>query len=482
MHNLKEEKRVLRFTYLLTVILFVNVTIISPTFDKVSLVMGGMMCGLLGYSHFIIRKFYPDGDKYILLFSNLLAVIGIAMLSRLDIPISGGAFIEEGTRTFLAAKQIIFFTIGIAAFIMVVVILPDLKSFSNYKYVYLVITIVFMSMGTLLGQTIGGAKNWVSIAGFTFQPSEFGKITLVAYLASALKDYGQVPSYVRKLFNKANSKLESKKEDIKQLQENNVENNVENKETVKDEEVKSEEIKKEKAKNRNLSINNILSLAEPAAVVAICLMFMLLQTDLGSALIFFGISVTMLYIATSKKKYVLISLGLFVIGAVAGYFLFGHVRVRVMIWKDPWKYGYNEGLQLVQGLISLSEGGVFGTGLGLGYPKFVPVVTTDFIFSAICEEMGILTGIAVMLIYFLLFYRCIRAAIYVKDKFSRLLAVGYSTMIASQALVIIGGVTGAIPLTGITLPLVSYGGSSLLITYFSLGIIQKISEEGNRDE
>lgn len=479
MHNLKEEKRVLRFTYLLTIILFVNVTLISPTFDKISLVMGGMMCGLVGYSHFIIRKFYPEGDKYILLFSNILAVIGIAMLARLDIPIAGGAFIEDGTRTFLAAKQIIFFTIGIAAFIMVVVILPDLKSFSNYKYVYLIITLIFMSMGTLFGKEIGGAKNWVSIAGFSFQPSEFGKITLVAYLAASLKDYGQVPSYVKKIFDNANTKIKNK---LENRNDRDKDNEIKKVDILKEANTKSNEANENVLSSKQQSANNILSLAEPALVVAICLMFMLLQTDLGSALIFFGISVTMLYIATSKKKYVFISLGLFVIGAIVGYFLFRHVQVRVKIWRNPWEYGYAEGLQLVQGLISMAEGGVFGTGLGLGYPKFVPVVTTDFIFSAICEEMGILTGIALILIYFLLFYRCIRAAIYVKDKFSRLLAVGYSTMIASQVLVIVGGVTGAIPLTGITLPLVSYGGSSLLITYFSLGIIQKISEEGNKNE
>ena len=172
------------------------------------------------------------------------------------------------------------------------------------------------------------------------------------------------------------------------------------------------------------------------------------------------------------------------LGAIAGYFLFRHVKVRVMIWRDPWKYGYDEGLQLVQGLISMAEGGIFGTGLGLGYPKFVPVVTTDFIFSAICEEMGLLIGIAILMLYFLLFYRCMRAAIYVKDKFSRLLAVGYSTMIASQALVIVGReLQELFLLQGITLPLVSYGGTSLLIkTYFSLGIIQKISEDGNNYE
>ncbi|WP_291576464.1 FtsW/RodA/SpoVE family cell cycle protein [Clostridium sp. UBA4548] len=438
MDTLKEEKRVLWLTYLLIATIFVNVAFISPTFDKGAVIMGVILCGLLAYSHFIIRKFFPDGDKYILIFSNILAVIGLAMLYRLDLPVSGGTYVTDEARTFLATKQIIFFTLGVAAFILVVVILPDLKSFSKYKYFYLVVTLVFMAMGSLLGKETFGAKNWVSIAGFSFQPSEFGKVALVAYLASALKDYGNPSNLSKKLGGKI----------------------------FKD----------------NPKFNNVISLIEPAIVVMISLAFMLLQTDLGSALIFFSISLTMLYIATSKGKYVVIALVLFIVGAVAGYFLFGHVRTRVMIWQDPWKYGYDAGLQLVQSLIAIANGGFFGKGLGMGYPGFIPVIESDFIFSGICEELGLLTGLAIIILYFLIFYRCIRAAIYAKDNFSRLLAVGYSTMIVSQVLVIIGGVTGAIPLTGITLPLVSYGGSSVLITYISLGIIQKISEEGNSYE
>lgn len=440
MDTLREEKRVLWLTYLLVCIVFLNVAFLSPAFDRGAAIMGVIICGLLAYSHFIIRRFFPDGDKYILIFSNILAVIGLAMLYRLDLPVAGGTYITDGSsiRTFLATKQIIFFTLGVAAFILVVVILPDLKSFDKYKYFYLVVTLIFMSLGTFLGKEIYGAKNWVTIAGFSFQPSEFGKVSLVAYLASALKDYGKPSKFSKKIGSKV----------IKE----------------------------------NSKLDDIVSLIEPAMVVMVSLAFMLLQTDLGSALIFFSISLAMLYIATSKGKYVIIALVLFIFGAVAGYFLFGHVRTRVMIWQDPWKYGYDAGHQVVQSLIAIANGGFFGTGLGNGYPKFIPVIESDFIFSGICEELGLLTGLAIIILYFLLFYRCIRAAIYAKDNFSRLLAVGYSTMIVSQVLVIIGGVTGAIPLTGITLPLVSYGGSSILITYISLGIVQKISEDGNSYE
>ncbi|MEG1255108.1 FtsW/RodA/SpoVE family cell cycle protein [Clostridium sp.] len=438
MNTIKQEKRVLRYTYLLVMILFFNVAILTPTIDKGALIIGAIICGLLCYSHFIIRRFYPDGDKFILLFSNILAVIGIAMIYRLDLPMSGGSYLAEGTRSFLTAKQIIFFALGMTIFILIVVILPDLKRFSKYKYVYLVVTIVFMAMGTFLAEEQFGAKNWVTLFGFAFQPSEFGKITLVAYLASALKDY-EKPS---EFWIKIGSKIGMKKK----------------------------------------SSYKYISLIEPAIIVMVSLLFMLAQTDLGSALLFFAIALTMLYIATSNKKYVIIALLLFLIGGTVGYFLFSHVRVRVMIWQDPWKYGYDEGLQLVQSLIAIANGGFVGVGLGNGYPGYIPVVESDFIFAAICEELGLLIGFAVIILNFLLFYRCIRAALYTKDKFSRLLAVGYSTMIVSQTLVIIGGVTGAIPLTGITLPFVSYGGSSMLISYFALGIIQKISEESNSYE
>lgn len=438
MNTKKQEKRVLRFTYLLVIALFFNVAILTPEIDKMAIVMGAVACLLLAYSHFVIRKFYPDGDKFILIFANILAVIGIAMIYRIDLPMSGGAYAADGIRSWLATKQIIFFLIGVTGFILIVVLLPDLKRFSKFKYLYLVVTLIFMAMGTVLADEQYGAKNWVSIAGVGFQPSEFAKIALVAYLASALKDYEKPNKFWKKLGSKIGFKKESS--------------------------------------------YKLLSLVEPALVMMLSLLFMLAQTDLGSALIFFSIAVAMLYIATANKKYVILSLILFVIGGVMGYFLFYHVRVRVMIWRNPWEYGYDQGMQLVQSLIAIASGGFFGVGLGNGYPSYIPVVESDFIFSIICEEMGLLIGFAIILLNFLLFYRCVRAAIYANNKFSRLLAVGYSTMIVSQVLVIIGGVTGAIPLTGITLPFVSYGGSSMLISYFALGIVQKISEESSSYE
>jgi Bacterial cell division membrane protein len=395
----RDEKKLLRYTYLLCLVCFFNLAIIKQPFDKGAMVMSVVTCLLVGYSYFIIRKFFSDGDKYIFIFSSILSVIGMVMLYRINMAVS--------------IKQIIWFAIGVTGFILIVVLLPDLKSFSKHKYFYLIVTIVFMGMATLIGTEINGSKNWIVIGNYNFQPSEFGKLFFVAYLASELKDY-----------------------------------------------------------------KNFKDLIRPALIVMLCLGFMVLQKDLGSALIFFGISITMLYIATSKFRYVAICIGLFAAGATISYKLFDHVKIRVLIWSNPWPYANGKSYQVVQSMFSIASGGLTGSGLGLGHPEYVPVNTTDFIFAALCEELGILIGFGIIILYFLLFYRCMRAAVYGEDEFSRLLVVGYSAMIAAQVLVIVGGVMNAIPLTGITLPLVSYGGSSMLITFFSLGIIQKISEEG----
>lgn len=396
MNSARDERKLLFLTYLLCMICFTNLAFLKDPIDKGAFIMALVTCLLIGYSYFIIRKFFSDGDKYIFIFASILSLIGIVMLYRLN--------------SKMAFKQIVWFLLGVAAFIIVVVLLPEIKKLWKLKYLYLIATLVFMGMALAIGTEISGSKNWVYIGGQSFQPSEFGKLFLICYLASSLKDY-----------------------------------------------------------------KTLKNLIEPAFVVMICLGLMVLQKDLGSALIVFGISVTMLYIATSKFRYVFVCIILSALGAAASYKLFSHVRKRVYIWQHPFPMT-DSSMQIVQSLFSIGSGGLFGTGLGLGHPEFVPVNTTDFIFAAICEELGIVTGFAILIISFLLFYRCMRAAVYVSDAFSRLLAVGIGSMLAMQTLVIVGGVTNMIPLTGLTLPLVSYGGSSMLITFVALGVVQKISE------
>ena len=402
----RDEVKLLILTYLLCMALFVNIAILKDPMDMAAIYMGLIVCGLLTVTQVLVRKFYPKGDKFLITFACILSVIGIAMLYRLD--------------TSVAIKQLIWFGAGIIIFIVLVVAITDLRDFAKYKKIYLIVTLVFMPMALIFGKEVYGATNWVMIGGMGFQPSEFGKISFVIYLAAALKDY----------------------------------------------------------EDKNNIIEDFRQLWQPALVVMYSLGCLFMQKDLGSALIFFGISITMLYVATGKKKYVVITFILFIAGSLIAYKLFPHVRQRILIWRHPWEFKDTGGYQIVQGLYAISSGGMLGSGLSQGYPGFVPVNTSDFIFAVICEELGMVFGLGIMIVYFLFFYRGMRAAFRVQDRFSQLGTIGISAMIACQVLVIIGGVFAVIPLTGITLPLISAGGSSIISMFFALAILQKISEEG----
>ena len=190
-------------------------------------------------------------------------------------------------------------------------------------------------------------------------------------------------------------------------------------------------------------------------------------------LIFFVIQ----YVYEKNRKLIYYNVLLAVVGAFLSYYLFAHVRVRVETWIDPWKYVDNKGYQITQSLFAIASGGFFGTGVGLGHPDFIPEVHTDFIFSAICEEMGLLTGIAIIMLFLVLVYRGFKIGFNQQNKFFRIVAFGISAMFGFQAFIIFGGVTKLIPLTGITLPFISYGGSSMISSFIALGILQVASED-----
>jgi cell division protein FtsW (lipid II flippase) len=393
------EKSIIRSIYIIIIILCAILSLLGDTFDYGPIILGVSSCVLLSYGHFIIKKFYPEGDKYLFIIAAFISQFGLVMIYRLN---SG-----------LAIKQITWFTLGIGVFIILVIFLPELEKFEKYKYWYIVIAILLLSSTLFLGSEIKGSKNWLKIGSMNAQPSEFAKLFIILYLASAIK------------------KIENKVDAIK--------------------------------------------VAIPA-FIAIGLL--VVEKDLGSAMIFFGIFITMLYIGTSNGYYLLAGLFSFMGGGVLSYFLFNHVRIRIAIWLDPFKYKNGSGNQICQSLFAISSGGLFGTGLGLGKPYYVPLAHNDFIFAAICEEFGILGALALILMYLVLVYRGLQVAIYAKDDYSRLIAVGITSMIAFQVFVIIGGVTKMIPLTGITLPFVSYGGTSMLLNFACLGVLQKISESG----
>ncbi|WP_243120225.1 FtsW/RodA/SpoVE family cell cycle protein [Caloramator sp. E03] len=397
---MSEEKSIIKSICLVTMLMFILLSFSLGKIDFLPIIFGISSCILIAYSNFIIKRFFPNGDKYILILSSFITQFGLVMIYRLN-----------SQNPVRAIKQISYFTVGIAVYIFLVIFLPEIKKFERFKNTYIVIAILLLASTLFLGREIKGSRNWIQIGSFSMQPSEIAKLFLIFYLASSIK-------YIK-------------------------------------------------------GFKDVLKLSIP---VFICIGLLVIEKDLGAGLIFFGIFITMLYIGTSNFKYVLIGMLLFSVGVIASYFIFPHVRVRIDIWLDPFAYKTGKGYQICQSLFAIASGGLFGTGLGLGHPEFIPEVHNDFIFSAICEEFGLLGAIALIILYLLLIYRGLRNAVYAKDDYSRLVSVGISSMLAFQIFVVIGGVTKMIPMTGITLPFVSYGGSSMLLNFICLGILQRISE------
>lgn len=394
------DKPVLRGIYLITILLFSVLSLSKKDFGPI--IIGLLSCTLVFYSHLIVKKYFPEGDKYILIISVFITQFGLVMLYRINY--------------YYAFRQIIWFTVGIGAYISLVLFLPETSKLAKYKYTYIIIGILLLASPLIrgIGAERNGSRNWLKLGSIGFQPSELAKLFLIFYLSAAIQ-----------------------------------------------------------------SIKDFNGFVKASIPVYISIGFLIVEKDLGSALIFFGIYIAMLYIGTSNLKYMLLSIAVFAVGAVGSYFAFAHIRVRFYIWINPWKYKYSQGRQICQSLFAIANGGIFGTGLGLGHPEFIPEVHDDCIFAAICEEFGMLGAMALILLYLLLVYRGLRIAIHARTNYSRLVAVGISSMICFQVFVIIGGVIKMIPLTGITLPFVSYGGTSMLLNYLCLGVLQKISECGD---
>lgn len=227
----------------------------------------------------------------------------------------------------------------------------------------------------------------------------------------------------------------------------------------------------------------IVSFIPYGIFTAACVLILVAARDLGAALLFSGTFLVMFFTGTGRILWTIGGIGVFAGGALVSYKLFGHVRDRVAIWQDPWANYHGAGYQIVQGLIALASGGLLGTGLGLGYPSAIPANHTDYIFTVICEEFGIVAGIIIIAFYLVFVVRGLLIALNARNKFDAILVFGCTAMLALQTFIIIGGVIKLIPLTGITMPFVSYGGSSMLSSMIQLGIIEGIAiKNGQRDE
>ncbi|WP_277221082.1 FtsW/RodA/SpoVE family cell cycle protein [Peptoniphilus vaginalis] len=322
----------------------------------------------------------------------------------------------------LGLRQLIWVLAGILVFYLTYFIIRAMRRLEYMTGLYLGLSILFFLLTIILAPSKYGAKNWIEISeGITIQLSEFTKILVIFLIASF---YTTFQTRLKKLNYKYTSYY-------------------------------------------------------LMGVIYIFVGFLFIQRDLGTAAIFIAIYTLIQYIYDEDRKSILLNVGLMVVGSVAGYFLFSHVRNRVDIWLNPWTADkvVNSARQIVQSLFGIGEGGFIGQGIGLGYPKQIAFAYSDVIFSAICEEMGVLTGIGIIMLYMLLVYRAIKIALNQEYLFYRILALSVAILFTVQAFLNIGGVIKLIPMTGLTLPFISYGGSSLISSFVSLGILQITSED-----
>ena len=322
----------------------------------------------------------------------------------------------------LGLRQLIWVLAGILVFYLTYFIIRAMRRLEYMTGLYLGLSILFFLLTIILAPSKYGAKNWIEISeNITIQLSEFTKILVIFLIASF---YTTFQTRLKKLNYKYTSYY-------------------------------------------------------LMGVIYIFVGFLFIQRDLGTAAIFIAIYTLIQYIYDEDRVSILVNVGLMAIGSVAGYFLFSHVRNRVDIWLNPWTADkvVNSARQIVQSLFGIGEGGFIGQGIGLGYPKQIAFAYSDVIFSAICEEMGVLTGIGIIMLYMLLVYRAIKIALNQEYLFYRILALSVAILFTVQAFLNIGGVIKLIPMTGLTLPFISYGGSSLISSFVALGILQVTSED-----
>lgn len=365
--------------------------------------------------HLAVRKLAPGADPALLPLSFVLSGIGIAFVLRLAPDLAG--------------RQIIWLFVGIAAMILTLFVVRSVKKLGDYKYTILIGGLICLILPAVLGTEINGSKIWLRIGEFSFQPGEIAKLLIVIFLASYLAENREMLSVSGKRIGRFN-------------------------------------------------LPNLRTLAPLIVMWGISMLLVIFERDLGSALLFFGIFLVMLYTATGRLSFVLTAVVLAAIGCVAVWLFFDHVQARVDIWLDPFAYSQTTGYQLVQSLYSLADGDLLGTGIGRGMPEFITFVESDFIFIAIAEEMGFLGAAGVLLLFVLFAVRGFTIASRAASDTEAFTAAGLTASIAFQAFVIVGGTTLLIPLTGVTLPFMSQGGSSLLASFIIVALLLRISDSG----
>jgi cell division protein FtsW (lipid II flippase) len=375
-----------------------------------------VIIGLLAVAHLAVRRLAPDADGVLLPLAGLLNGIGYVFIARLD----------PG----LAGLQATWTALGVGAFVVTLVVVRRARDLERLRYTVALVGLALLLMPLLpvFGRNINGARLWVRFGPVNFQPGEFAKIALAVFFASYLVEK-------RELLSIASRQVGP------------------------------------------IALPDLKHFGPVVLAWGFSLVIIMAERDLGSSLLFFALFIAMLWVITGRGAYLGIGGVLFAIGSTLAYGAFAHVQERVRIWIDPWKYASTQGYQVLQGLFAMGAGGFAGAGLALGSPQRIPAAATDFIFAAIGEELGLLGTAAVLVAFLLMVGAGLRIALRTENRFEKLLATGLTTIVGLQSFIIIGGVTRVVPLTGITLPFVSYGGSSLLANYVLLALLLRISDD-----
>ncbi|MCT4354861.1 FtsW/RodA/SpoVE family cell cycle protein [Streptomyces sp. Je 1-79] len=436
------ELALLAFAVVIPVFAYLNVGLAIDGEVPAGMLGYGLGLGLLAsVAHLVVRKFAPYADPLLLPLATLLNGLGLVLIWRLD---QSPRLIATSMRLYDsfspdAPNQMMYSAIGIAMFVGVLLLLKDHRVLQRYTYISMVVALVLLLLPLVpgLGANVFGAKIWISVGGFSIQPGEFAKIVLAVFFSGYLM-------------------------------------------------VKRDALALASRRFMGLYLPRGRDLGPILTIWAVSLLILVFENDLGTSLLFFGMFVIMLYVATERTSWIVMGLLMSVVGAVGVASFAGHVQARVDAWADPFACAappINSAAcqQMSQVLMSFGSGGILGTGLGQGNSDLIGfAANSDFIFATVGEELGLTGVMAFLLLYGLIIERGVRTALAARDPFGKLLAMGLSGAFALQIFVVAGGVMGLIPLTGMTMPFLAYGGSSVIANWALIGILIRISDTARR--
>ncbi len=380
-----------------------------------------IVLGLFMGAHFAVRKLAPESDPVLLPIVTLLNGLGYVVIA--------------GLNESLAAAQATWTAVGIAAFVATLWFVKRPRDLERYRYTFALVGIGLLLLPLVpgVGRTINGSRIWVGFGPISFQPGEIAKVVLAIFFAAYLADNREL-------------------------------------------------IASSQWKVGPLRLPHPKYLGPLLLAWGVTLVVMFYQRDLGSSLLFFALFIVMIWVATSRTSFLVIGTSLFAAGAFIAWNAFSHVKVRVDTWLNPWQDYSGTGYQIIQGTFAIAFGGLTGTGLGLGGEVRIPLAENDYIFAVIAEELGLLGGSIILMAYLLIVGSGLRIASRAQNSFDKLLATGLTLLVGLQAFIIIAGVIRLLPLTGVAMPFISYGGSSLVVNYVLVALLLRISDQTSRVE